>query len=97
MSFTNTMSSSPINFLFEALILGTGGTFSASLRLHSSSLSFFFRHVTGPSAARCRIHGVWVFFNTLAVKSLSPPIQVLFLQQGLVLFGVTDSQYLSPF
>src|SRR6266404_7863539 len=36
------MSSSPVNFLFEALILGAGGTFSVSLRLPSSSESSFF-------------------------------------------------------
>src|SRR6266404_4280746 len=35
------MSSSPINFLFEALILGVGGTLSASLMSPSSSLSSF--------------------------------------------------------
>src|SRR6266404_3003767 len=36
------MSSSPVNFLFEALILGVGGVLSASLRSPSSSLSSFF-------------------------------------------------------
>src|SRR6266404_7931736 len=36
------MSSSPINFLFEALILGVGGILSVSLRSPSSSLSSFF-------------------------------------------------------
>src|SRR6266404_9218719 len=36
------MSSSPVSFLFEALILGAGGTLSVSLRLFSSSVSAFF-------------------------------------------------------
>src|SRR6266404_3334007 len=36
------MSSSPVNFLFEALILGAGGVLSASLESPSSSLSSFF-------------------------------------------------------
>src|SRR6266404_948089 len=36
------MSSSPVNFLFEALILGAGGILSASLESPSSSLSSFF-------------------------------------------------------
>src|SRR6267378_5196774 len=35
------MSSLPVNFLFEALILDTGGTLSVSLRLPSSSDSSF--------------------------------------------------------
>src|SRR6266404_993115 len=35
------MSSSPINFLFEALILGAGGILSVSLRPSSSKSSFF--------------------------------------------------------
>src|SRR6266404_7327084 len=42
MSLTNAMSSSPVNFLFEALILGAGGALSVSLRLFSSSDSSFF-------------------------------------------------------
>src|SRR6266404_8558541 len=45
------MSSSPVNFLFEALILGAGGMLSVSLRLFSSSDSSFF---TFP----LRAHGV---------------------------------------
>src|SRR6266404_3739974 len=36
------MSSSPVSFLFEALILGAGGVLSVSLRSPSSSLSSFF-------------------------------------------------------
>src|SRR6266404_2971538 len=47
------MSSSPISFLFEALILGTGGVLSVSLRSPSSSLSSFF---TLPRRAR----GTWL-------------------------------------
>src|SRR6267378_8360223 len=43
------MSSSPVNFLFEALILGAGGVLSVSLRSPSSSLSSFF---TLPRRAR---------------------------------------------
>src|SRR6266404_1060037 len=35
------MSSSPVNFHFEALIFGAGGTLSVSLRLHLSSDSSF--------------------------------------------------------
>src|SRR5882757_2137532 len=36
------MSSSPVNFLFEALLLGAGGMLSVSLRSPSLSLSSFF-------------------------------------------------------
>src|SRR6266404_8262054 len=36
------MSSSPVNFLFEALILGAGGVLSVSLRPPSLLLSSFF-------------------------------------------------------
>src|SRR6266404_2559687 len=36
------MSSSPVSFLFEALILGAGGVLSVSLRSPSASLSSFF-------------------------------------------------------
>src|SRR6266404_1532358 len=45
------MSSSPVNFLFEALILGAGGVLSVSLRSPLSSLSFF--------ALPLRARGAW--------------------------------------
>src|SRR6266404_2737480 len=51
-SLTNAMSSSPVSFLFEALILGAGGVLSVSLRSPSSSLSSFF-------ALPRRARGTW--------------------------------------
>src|SRR6266404_274943 len=51
------MSSSPINFLFEALIFGAGGMLSASLRLPSSSNSSFFALPLRACGARSRSGG----------------------------------------
>src|SRR6266404_4928478 len=51
------MSSSPINFLFEALILGMGGTLSVSLRLFSSSDSSFFAFPLRACGVRSRSGG----------------------------------------
>src|SRR6266404_951799 len=51
------MSSSPVSFLFEALILGAGGVLSVSLRSPSSSLSSFFVLPRRALGARSRSGG----------------------------------------
>jgi len=51
---------------------------------------FFGGHAAGASMAWCCIHGIRITVSTFTVESLTPLVQILFLERGLVLFVIVD-------